>query len=373
MNPKHFVGASLLAGALAVTVPQLALAQGNNYTPACTQINNQATVNFTVGSVAQNPQNSNTSSFYVGVKVNVSVVAQDTADVTVYPGSTGSPLTFTVTNNGNAHQKYLLSYLAKPNGTLNPFTGAADSFDASNPAIQVGGVATTTIADLAPDASQTVTINADTGLSQTDGQVAVYALKAQTQWVGSNTSVTADGTATGSTIGGAVCTPLGSANIDVVVADGQGSDDSPRDGASSARSAYQVTAANLTINKTNSVIYDPVHCTAIGSCTGTPKAIPGAIVEYSIAVANSASGTATVTVKDSLDANLTFYVDGYASGKGIQLTAPNLNGGAAIALSNGADGDQGDWNVTNAGAVTVTGIPVASGQTAYVKFRSSIN
>jgi len=374
MKKQVLIGAPLLFAAVGILAPALAGAS-NNYTPACTQINNTAHVSFKVGGVDQGPSgnglDSTTASFYVGVKVNVSVASTDSNNVTVYPGSTAAPLTFTVTNNGNAHQKYALSYVAEVNGTPSPFSGS-DAFNSTGVTLSSAA-----IADLAPDASQTITISADTPLSQTDAQVAVYALKAQTQWLGTSTDVTADGSAKGSVIGGALCPAAGpgTADIDVVVGDGAGSDDGARDGAHSARDAYQVTAANLTIQKSSAVVYDPVNCSSYSplTCSGAVRAIPGAVVEYTIQIANSANGTATnVTVKDAIDSSLSFYADGYASTKGIQVTSPNINGGAPLALSNGSDADQGDFNATNAGAVTVTGIQVAKDDTAYVKFRASI-
>src|SRR3990172_613213 len=110
---RYLFMAMLLAGATAILAPRAALA----LTPACTGIDNQASVSFDVGGVPQAAQNSNVSSFDVGIKVDLAVAAFDGANVTSYPGQglsgTGAVLTFTVTNNGNLPQDYSLSALDK--------------------------------------------------------------------------------------------------------------------------------------------------------------------------------------------------------------------------------------------------------------------
>src|SRR6185369_17015351 len=90
--------------------------------------------------------------------------------------------------------------------------------------------------------------------------------------------------------------------------------DSGRENSENALDDYTVSAANLTVVKTSTVINDPVNSTT------NPKMIPGATVEYCITVAN-AGGAATatnVTITDTLPANTSFvnnsiFVDGDAS------------------------------------------------------------
>lgn len=102
-------------------------------------------------------------------------------------------------------------------------------------------------------------------------------------------------------------------------------------------------------------------------------------IEYTITIANDSGGsTATnIVVTDSLNAEisggrLTFNPNTYAAGQGVQVTAPNINGGAAQNLTNVADADAGDFNVTGANTVTVSGITLAAGQSATVKFRVTV-
>ncbi len=128
-----------------------------------------------------------------------------------------------------------------------------------------------------------------------------------------------------------------------------------------------------TVVKSMTVISDPLNNTT------NPKAIPGAIVEYTITIANGtgASTATNIVLTDSLNANITagrlaFNPNTYAAGQGVQVTAPNINGGAAQNLTNVADADAGDFNVTGANTVTVSGITLAAGQSATVKFRVTV-
>jgi uncharacterized repeat protein (TIGR01451 family) len=93
--------------------------------------------------------------------------------------------------------------------------------------------------------------------------------------------------------------------VDTVLADEAGSDDSANDGVFTARGSYTVSAAELTVIKTNRVIEDPV------TGTDNPKAIPGAVVEYCVAVSNAAGGApaTNVVVTDVLPDDLTFVPD----------------------------------------------------------------
>ncbi len=128
-----------------------------------------------------------------------------------------------------------------------------------------------------------------------------------------------------------------------------------------------------TVVKSATIISDPVNNTT------NPKAIPGAIIEYTITIANGTNGsTATnIVVTDSLNTNITagtlaFNPNTYAAGQGVQVTAPNINGGAAQNLTNAADADAGNFNVTGVNTVTVSGIALNTGQSATVKFRVTV-
>jgi uncharacterized repeat protein (TIGR01451 family) len=81
-----------------------------------------------------------------------------------------------------------------------------------------------------------------------------------------------------------------------VFADTAGTIDGARDGAHSDDDDYTVLTAALTAVKSTTIVSDPFNLTT------NPKMIPGAVVEYCIAVTNAAGGAAAtgVTIKDSL-------------------------------------------------------------------------
>jgi uncharacterized repeat protein (TIGR01451 family) len=161
------------------------------------------------------------------------------------------------------------------------------------------------------------------------------------------------------------------AAVDIVFADGAGDTDAANDGAHSDRDAYRVGAAAITVSKTSQVLSDPVN-------GGTnPKAIPGAIVEYTITIENDAGASATATnvqVSDSLAAEIAsgavaFETDAYGAGLGLRVTAPTLNSGNPLDLSNAADADEGTFA---ADTVTVTGIVLQAGESATVTFQVEV-
>lgn len=332
-NSKNRFITMLLIGALAVMAPSWAMA----LTPACTTINNTATINFTVGGVSQTPGTSTTASFTVGNKINVAVVTTDVAAVSVAPSSTTRTLTFTVTNTGNFTQDYTITAAAKANGTANPFGGLlVDNFDGTNLAIP-----TATVDNLAPDGTATVTITADIPAGQLNNDLAVYTLTA--------TTLAADGTAIPAHNGnGAVKNTDGTTacTADFVYADAAGTagdGDNANDGKGSARDAYKVTSAILSFTKTATTIWDPVNYDS------SPKAIPGALIRYTITVTNDAAATSSAvltTITDGLNANTTIDPD-------LKVAA---NNGPLAALANESAAGSG-FKVTVGGTSTRAGFP----------------
>lgn len=352
---------------LAVLAALLLLAGFNGQalaaTASGTTIENGATVNYQVGGIAQTAVNSNTDSFVVDTKVDLTVTWNDGATVKVTPGSTARVLTFTVSNTGNAVFDF----------ALNSTASASDDFDATNVQIfvesgatigyQAGEDTAIFIDELAAGSSKVVYIVADIPLGLANANEAEYHLRAEARAGGGATALGGVLTET------AVADTAGS--VDVVFADGQGSDtvnDLDRDAKHSVMGTYEVQAAALTVTKSSAVISDPINNTT------DPKRIPGAVIEYTVIIANGAGAqdATSITVSDDLSgeaATLVFKTDGYEAGKGIQVTAPNINGGAAKDLTNAADGDEGSFA---ANTVTVTGITLEAEQSATVKFRVTI-
>ncbi len=130
-----------------------------------------------------------------------------------------------------------------------------------------------------------------------------------------------------------------------------------------------VPGADVVVVKSLRVVDDPVRGTV------DPVAVPGATVEYSVVVTRAASAATPATgvaVSDDLGAqigagNLAFVPDAYGGpGLGMEVTAPNLYGGAPTALTNAADGDEGSFQ---GDVVVVQGIALAPGEPATLRFR----
>jgi uncharacterized repeat protein (TIGR01451 family) len=119
----------------------------------------------------------------------------------------------------------------------------------------------------------------------------------------------------------------------------------------------------LTVSKTSAVYSDPFNG------TDSPKAIPGAVVTYTITVTNPAGSTATVSsvsIADTLDGNLEFktqFNDGTDCGadKGIVV--------AGTCNTNAADADNANYD---AGSVNVTGLSLAPNETKVIKFQVTV-
>ena len=324
-------------------------------TASGTNISNSASVAYSVSSVAQTPITSNTVTIMVDAKVDLTVAGTG-GNVNVTPGATAQVLKFTVTNNGNEAFDYALTAVA---GTLNfTPTNVAIYVDANANGIYDAGTdtLTSTITNLAAAASKVVFIVSDIPAGATNTQTATYNLKA---------------VAALANAGGAI--PAQAADVattkQYVYADAAGSapGDTTRDITHSASLNYVAVTSSLSITKSSAVIWDPVNLAV------SPLHIPGAIMEYTITISNGASGAtaSAIVVTDTLDANLTIAASQqYAAGSSIQITSPNLYAGAATALTNASDADQG----TVAGqAVTVNGIVLTASQSATVKIRAQIN
>lgn len=319
----------LLAGSA-----QLALATG---TPSGTSIGNTATVDFTVGGISQAQVASNTATFLVDNRVDLTVAVLDGGSVSVVPGATGMYLTYSVSNTGNTAQDYVLSALAD----------AADDFDALTVAVFVDAngngiydpaIDTATYVDeLAMDTARTVFVVGDIPLAAGDAEVANYDLLVQTAHGG-----------VGGTQGSVIAADDAAAaddpnTVQVVFADGAGSSDAALDGQFTATDQFLVVSAALTVAKASAVASDPINGAA------NPKAIPGAVMDYTLDVANTGSaGADNVIVADAIPANTAFVVGSVTTTPaGATVTYSNDGGGTWVYVP--ADsGDGSDPAVTHA-------------------------
>jgi len=134
------------------------------------------------------------------------------------------------------------------------------------------------------------------------------------------------------TLGGTLTeTDTATSGIDIVFADGAGSDDVARDAAHSAQNTYTVTTAVLSVAKTVATICDPFNGAT------NPKNIPGAYVRYAITVSNaSATTAATLTqVTDTLAGSLaldTKLISGANTAAGSSGGSPLSGTGFAVVI-----------------------------------------
>ena len=327
-------------------------------TAAGLSVTNTVTVNYQVGGVSQTAQTAS-DTFTVDRKVNVTVAEVGTTTTTVSPGQSAAVTTFQVTNLSNATLDFALT-LAQQTGGAGAHANT-DSFDASNLRIYLDNATTGTVGsydagdtlvtyldELAADGSRTVFVLADIPLGQTTGAVAAVTLTATGREGG---TAAAQGAALTETTTG------NTAGMDTVFADGAGSTDAARDAAFSAKDDYTVSAAAITVTKRSTLVSDPFNGTT------NPKYIPGAVIEYCIAVSNAAgSASATsVAISDPLPSEVT-----YLSSFGIKVDG-TVNG-SGVCLADGA----GSGSIAGS-TVSGTISSVAASVTRTVLFRATIN
>ena len=362
----------LLATASGVTAAMLgatpAFAEG---TSAGETITNTVNVNYDVGGVAQTAE-TDSDTFTVDRKLDLTVAEANGAPSAVVPGQTkadtaGNPpafLTYTVTNDSNDTVDFALSATQLTTGAATPFSGT-DDFDANavqvfvesgaTPGYQPGEDTATFIDELAEDDTIEVYVVGNIPLGLTNGDAAGITLTAEvrqgdtaglgTAYTESTGANTEDGT-------------VNAANVDTVFVNTT----------ASATDNFVISTAGIDVVKTSTLLWDPVN----GS--SNPKSIPGAVVEYCIAVSNAA-GTATATnvgISDVISGiNVTFYQTAPASGP---PTIPAANG---VRTGTACDGSGANPDATGLGhsGGTVSGNlgDVAAGATEVLIFRVTVD
>jgi hypothetical protein len=327
---QHLFRGLLLSGAMALTAPHAALALN---TPACTQITNRAYIDYEIGGVKQTQIASKDSlgndlptSFFVGVNVDLTVTKVEATllAITYAPGAINATMNFTLQNASNTGMLYDLTATNLPDGTASPIGAPphADNFNATVVSVNGALAASTTTAEIPRGGSLVIPVVVSIPAGQVNNDLSVWKLVAQSKLPGTGATVVGSKnvTLTGDNIGGALCTSVATgaktANIAVVSRNGNGTDTVATDyGQASDRNAILVTAAGLTITKSSKVHWDPVNLFA------SPKAIPNAVVTYTITIAN-ANGAATASNIQVVD-DLTAMVN----------TATNLHFGNEIAAN----------------------------------------
>jgi len=340
--------------AIATFASAPALAAG---TTAGVPITNTATVDFKVGGVDQTQQSAS-DTFVVDRKINLLVEEVGTVTTNVVPGRTNAITTFQLTNQSNEVLDFALDVTQITGGTA-AHTGT-DNFNVTNIRIyrdnttsgtigswDAGDALVTYVDELPADAITRLFVLADIPTGLANGSVAGVQLRATAR----------EGGVVGGTNPGAAISQTASANTagkDTVFADGIGVNDANRDASHSDDDDYTVQTATLTVTKTSRVISDPFNLTS------NPKLIPGATVEYCIAVANTGSADATaVSISDSVPTQLTF-----------TASTILLNGTVTSGTCN-ADGAAGGSYA--APVVSGTIATVAAGATRTLVFRATVN
>ncbi|MCY0963744.1 hypothetical protein [Parathalassolituus penaei] len=297
----------------------------NSYTDAGTKVSNTASVSYAVGGTNQTDVDSNTATFLVDVKVNFVVDRVETSPYTVSNGGTTKTVAaYTISNLGNAPMSFLVT---KPvdqatNTTVSYPTPVADTIDfPSSPAFSFTGSGDTTLGNgddatltavgshyatilVQPDETYTVYVTmTDAGFVGVDADIAsllttVYGYKASYSSDGTLAATEHDvDTGDQDPTNGSTATS-GSDNInavDIVYAD------VGRNNTETVDNAVELDFPFLAIVKTSQVISDPINGTT------NPKAIPGAVVEYSLEVQNwGGAAAAGINLSDAIPANTTY-------------------------------------------------------------------
>jgi uncharacterized repeat protein (TIGR01451 family) len=298
MSLKRTVG---LLVALSATWGSLAHAAG---TDANVLISNTASVNYTVGGVAQAQVNSPAAEFRVDRKIDLSLIETSGDATNTTPGSTAAVTTFKLTNTGNGTQGYTFTAL-NTGGTL--FL-RPDAYNVSNLLVRVSSAAcvpstpanpayagetASTVPSLAKDSCVYVFVLADSPLAATNGQAANVQLTAISREETSLADLDPLATA-------ALAVADDPNTVQIVYADSGTGGQTARDGHAFADDQYYIVGPSLVATKVAAVQADTLQPT-------NPKAIPGATVKYTITLTNSGAAAAdAVVVGDAIPANTTF-------------------------------------------------------------------
>ncbi len=337
--------------AFALLLGQQAQALG---TDAGTTVSNTATVAYVVASVIQTPiesdpagnnvagpGNGNPTEFLVDRRVSFTLIETSGDPTTpVAPGDSDVIASFTLLNTGNAIMDFSLSVA----DLGAPVFGNGDTTDLVNYRIRAangdgaGGVPIlgdlAWVDELAEDEVVEIYVFADAPITVQNGEYANIRL-----------------TATAADDVGAVATPgvqdadlseVGGPDDPTVIETVFG--DAGNDGFEEADDSYEIISAALEITKEAEVISAPF---------GSLKAIPGAIIEYTITVDNTtgASAATNVVITDLIDSNVTFQTGVYDIG-GTDSDI-SFDSGASFCIADVGDVDLDGCSLDGAGNLVV--------------------
>jgi len=324
-------------------------------TDAGTQIDNTATVGYKVGGVAQTPEVSPTSTFYVDQVVDFVVAEADGGDTDVGAGEQDAVARFTVTNTGNETQDFALSVLDLVGGTV----FSLDTIQADALTIFVD-VNDNDVYDAGTDIATFIDelTNDDTAAAN---EISVFVLGDIPAAASDGDAANIELTATAHVAG--VATVLGAAEAESGGNDDTGSVqvifaaavDSGATATAAGQDGYLVGSANLSAVKASTVVLDP-----LGQTNPVALAIPGAFVQYEVTITNTGGLPATeVQVTDDIPGDLTFETGTYnGAASDVEIVVGASPAVYCIAELNG-DGN-GDGCFRNAAGDSLTvSIPVS--------------
>lgn len=370
---KNITGIALLASSSLIMT-----GTASAETLADVSITNQATVNYKVATVSQTAVPSNAHTFKVDRRVNFTVTRVDGAAIAASPG-TVTALTFVVQNDSNDTLDFNLTTASISGGAAAFGTDTIDSDGTIFVFADANGNGTY------DPGTDTSTVLEDVGIGAGNTKKAFIVTTFSTAAYAAGTFTNADiagyhivATAADKTSSVNLSDHSGVADDPAVVQnvfnDAIGSysgagNDGTKDGQYSAVSEYVISSANLSVTKSSTVISDPI------SLTVNPKAIPGAVIRYTISIQNTGTADATdLSVTDGeLATEITNNDLSYNVGT-IIITAPQVNGGVAVTLTDAADGAEsgttsGQW-VAN--ALTVAGFDLLQTETATITFEITL-
>lgn len=371
----------LSVGLAALFVAQAGWAAG---TLAGTDVSNTATLTYSVGTTTQAPVTSNTTVFEVDRKVDLNVTgAALSTPVIANPSETAVQLSYTLTNEGNSTQNFAVNVSHIANSTT------TDDFDAgagttATPTAQtactvtISGANITTVTgligqanpiyveDMAPDDAATVTVECvmPNKPDVVDGDVSIIDVSATALEPTTHQNLFATAPAANAALSESA-TDVES-EVDTVFADAAGitgthaTDSAVRNATHSATHSYEIESPELTVTKNSAVVADPVTCNnsldssnnygaysaadAVTASCANAKRIPGAVIEYTINIANASATVPTdVSISDLLQADVTYVPNSVTKGgtafadsdASVTFSDPTLTVGAITVPANG--------------------------------------
>ncbi len=346
-------------------------------TTAGDTVRNDVTVTFEVGGEEQPPV-VDFDTFVVDRKIDVNVNFTGVSPVGVSPGQDQAVLAFDVTNLSNDTVDLELTTILTA-GTAANIENVTIYRDLNGDGVldqaEIDAGAITFLDEVLADdgtGSQTikVLVAADIATDAVNDDIFDIVLVADAHEAGA-TGLGAEITATSG---------ADTAAVDTVLADGNGGtgEEADNDGAFSDQARFEVSGALVTVIKSSRVISDPVNNTLDGTGVDpNAKAIPGAVIEYCIAVSNAADAATAqnVNVADDLPADVTFaendfgiFVDGTAAISGGEATCSGGTDGEGTTAIYTAGGGTGGLDEI---AAALSDIPASTTRSVY--FRVTIN